>query len=75
MKDVEITTPFIKLDSLIKFAGLCHTGGEAKALVQGGGAQVNGHVCTERGKKLRDGDVVRLTGDGKSVTLRVKQES
>ena len=31
---VSIHTEFIKLDSLLKFAGLCDTGGFAKELVQ-----------------------------------------
>ena len=30
MERVVIHTDFIKLDALLKFAGLCETGGEAK---------------------------------------------
>ncbi|HBD72113.1 MAG TPA: RNA-binding S4 domain-containing protein, partial [Ruminococcus sp.] len=48
---VTIHTPFIKLDALLKFAGLCDTGGFAKELVQQGVVSVNGSVCTMRGKK------------------------
>ena len=36
------------------------TGGEAKERIQDGEVQVNGEVCTMRGKKLRPGDVVTL---------------
>ena len=36
MEKVRIHTEFIKLDALLKFAGLCETGGEAKELIQGG---------------------------------------
>ena len=57
---VKITTEFIKLDSLLKFAGLCDTGGFAKELVQQGQVRVNGEVCTMRGKKIRPGDVVEV---------------
>ena len=57
---VKITTEFIKLDSLLKFAGLCDTGGFAKKLVQQGQVRVNGEVCTMRGKKIRPGDVVEV---------------
>ena len=57
---VKITTEFIKLDSLLKFAGLCDTGGFAKELVQQGQVKVNGEVCTMRGKKIRPGDVVQV---------------
>ena len=55
-KDVKITTEFIKLDALLKFAGVAGTGGEAKEAVQAGAVSVNGEVCTMRGKKLRPGD-------------------
>ena len=51
MQKILIHTEFIKLDALLKFAGLCETGGEAKELVQGGAVKVNGEVCTMRGKK------------------------
>ncbi|MBE6737352.1 MAG: RNA-binding S4 domain-containing protein [Ruminococcus sp.] len=51
-----INDEFIKLDSLMKFSGLCATGGEAKLLIQSGQVLVNGEVCTMRGKKMRDGD-------------------
>lgn len=46
-----IHTEFIKLDALLKYAGLCETGGEAKSVVQEGLVCVNGEACTMRGKK------------------------
>ena len=68
MEKVRIHTEFIKLDALLKFAGLCETGGEAKELVQGGAVKVNGEVCTMRGKKIRPGDVVAFNGQTLTVT-------
>ena len=59
---VKIHTEFIKLDALLKFAGVTETGGEAKEAIQAGEVQVNGEVCTMRGKKLRPGHVVALEG-------------
>ena len=59
-QEVKISTEFIKLDALLKFAGLTETGGEAKEAVQAGRVKVNGQVCTMRGKKLRPGDTVAL---------------
>ena len=61
-KTVPITTEFIKLDALLKFAGVTETGGEAKQAIQDGEVQVNGEVCTMRGKKLRPGDRVEQSG-------------
>ena len=62
MKTITITTEFIKLQDLLKFANLVETGGEAKELIQGGEVQVNGETCTMRGKKLYDGDKVGFDG-------------
>lgn len=62
MERVVISTPFIKLDSFLKFCGAAETGGQAKELVQEGLVSVNGEVCGMRGKKLRDGDVVSVEG-------------
>ncbi len=59
---VAIATEFIKLDALLKFAGVTETGGEAKEAIQAGEVKVNGAVCTMRGKKLRPGDIVELSG-------------
>lgn len=68
---VSIHTEFIKLDSLLKFAGLCYTGGFAKELVQQGAVRVNGEVCTMRGKKIRPGDAVTVD----KYTVRVTAEA
>lgn len=62
MKIITITTEFIKLQDLLKFANLVESGGEAKERVQGGEVQVNGEVCTMRGKKIRPGDIVVFEG-------------
>lgn len=58
MEKIEITTEFIKLDSLLKFAALVGTGGEAKYVIAEGMVKVNGEVCTMRGKKIYPGDKV-----------------
>ena len=67
MEKILIHTEFIKLDSLLKLAGLVETGGEAKLLIQNGQVEVNGEVCTMRGRKLRPGDTVTL--DGRTVAI------
>lgn len=59
-EQIKITTEFIKLDQLLKFAGITYTGGEAKTAIQNGEILVNGEVCTQRGKKIRPGDTVIL---------------
>lgn len=55
---IYITTPFIKLDSAMKLSGIADTGGMAKMLIEDGLVKVNGEICTQRGKKLVDGDKI-----------------
>ena len=59
---ISIRPPFIKLDQLLKFAGLIGTGGEAKELVAEGLVKVNGEVVTQRGKKVYPGDILSFGG-------------
>ncbi len=60
MQEVVITTEFIKLDQFLKFAELVDSGGVAKLFIKEELVRVNSEVCTSRGKKLYDGDVVEL---------------
>ena len=62
MREIAITTEFIKLQDLLKLAGLVETGGEAKERIQAGEALVNGETCLQRGKKLRPRHVVTYRG-------------
>ena len=66
--EIEITTEFIKLDALLKFAALVGTGGEAKFVIAEGLVKVNGETCTMRGKKLRAGDTVEFNGETITIT-------
>ena len=59
---VVIGTEFIKLESAMKLANILPSGGAAKAEIQGGAVQVNGEVCTMRGKKLYPGDSFTYEG-------------
>ena len=68
---VAISTEFIKLQDAMKYANIVYSGGEAKALIQEGAVEVNGEVCTMRGKKLRPGD--KFTFDG--TDYRITQQA
>ena len=63
----KIQTEFIRLDALLKLANLVQSGGQAKWIIQEGSVTVNGEVCTQRGKKIRAGDMV--TFNGKTITV------
>lgn len=69
MKEIKINTEFIKLQQLIKLTGIVGQGSDAKILIFNGEVKVNGKVCTERGKKVRNGDIVEITNFG---TFKIK---
>ena len=56
IREVNITTPDIRLDAALKLSSAVSTGGQAKMVIQDNIVKVNGEVCTLRGKKLSDGD-------------------
>ena len=58
MEKISIHSEFIKLDSLMKYAAMVGSGGEAKTVIAEGMVRVNGEVCTMRGKKIYPGDTV-----------------
>lgn len=62
MEVIRISTEFIKLDALLKFAALVGTGGEAKLVIAEGLVGVNGETCTQRGRKIYPGDSVDFQG-------------
>ena len=67
---VPIETEFIKLQDAMKFANIVYSGGEAKVLIQEGQVQVNGEVCTMRGKKLHSGDTFSFDGTVYGITAK-----
>lgn len=58
--EIKINSEFIKLDSLLKYAGIVETGGIGKEIILEERIKVNGEVCTARGKKIRKGDKVQI---------------
>ena len=67
-EDIPIHTEFIKLQDFLKFANAVESGGMAKTMILAEEVQVNGEVCTMRGKKLHPGDVVTFMGNSWRVT-------
>ena len=66
---IKVEGEFIKLQDLLKFSGLCQTGGHAKIVIQNGEVKVNGEVCTMRGKKMRTGDVAEYDNEQVEVIM------
>lgn len=70
MEIIKIDEEYIRLDNLMKFTGMCNSGGRAKFLIQGGEVKLNGEICTMRGKKIRPGDKVEY--DGRTVEVAIE---
>lgn len=60
VEQIEINTDYIKLDQFLKWAGACDNGAEAKGFILDGLVKVNGNVELQRGKKLRNCDIVEF---------------
>lgn len=67
MEILKIRDEYIKLGQVLKLSGICDSGVDAKHLIADGMVTVNGEVELQRGKKLRQGDVVVC--DGKSIQI------
>lgn len=68
MEIIKLRDEYIKLGQALKAAGLAETGVAAKYAIEDGLVKVNGQVEYQRGKKLRDGDVVDYHGE----TIRIE---
>ncbi len=66
---VSIKTDFIKLDSLLKYAGIVETGGIGKEIILEERIKYNGEICTQRGKKVRKGDKVQIDEIGTEIVV------
>ena len=67
--DVEVSGGTIRLGQFLQLAGLVDTGADAKQLIAEGSAMVNGEPELRRGRQLRDGDVVEVSGQCARVAL------
>ncbi len=72
MEEIVINTPSIKLDQLVKFAGIAESGAKAKILVELGEFNVNGELCTKRGKKIKPGDIIEYKSKKYKITIDYK---
>lgn len=67
---MQISTPFIKLDSFLKAENMVASGGEAKIVIAEGLVTVNGEVELRRGRKLYPGD--RVTFDRQTFMVETE---
>ena len=63
MEKIYLRDEYIKLGQALKAAGLVGSGVDAKFVIADGLVSVNGEVEYQRGKKLRNGDLVEYNGE------------
>ena len=61
--EIHLREEFIKLGQALKAAGLVESGVVAKDVIVNGEVLVNGQTEYQRGKKLKDGDIVEFEGN------------
>ncbi|MDO5707320.1 MAG: RNA-binding S4 domain-containing protein [Andreesenia angusta] len=68
MKKIQIKDEYIKLDQFLKYVGITGTGGESKNIIKDEYVLVNNEIVTQRGKKLKSGDIISIVnGDEKYI--------
>lgn len=65
MENCQFTGEYIQLNQFLKKENLASSGGEARAMIEEGLVRVNGSVAHEIRKKLRNGDIVEVSGYGR----------
>lgn len=59
-KEIKIKTEFIRLDQLLKWAGIVGSGVEAKFMIEAGNVLVNEEIELRRGRKVFNNDSVQI---------------
>lgn len=67
----ELIDEFITLTNLLKVCNLAYSGGHAKLLIQSGNVKLDGLICTQRGKKIIAGNIVKCNIDGEITQIDV----
>lgn len=63
MDNIFIKDEFIKLGQALKLSGEVSSGVDAKFMIADGLVKVNNVTCTQRGKKLYEGDKIEFNGN------------
>ena len=63
MKEVKITTEYIKLGQLLKYVGIIDNGSLAKIYLAENEVIINGEKDDRRGRKLYPGDVIEISNE------------
>ncbi|AKL93529.1 RNA binding protein containing a single S4 domain [Clostridium aceticum] len=62
LREFKLEGEYIKLDQLLKSTDIVGSGGHAKIIILNEEVKVNGEIVTQRGKKIKLGDLVEVEG-------------
>ena len=62
METVYFRDEYVTLNQFLKIAGIAYTGGEGKEMIREGLVFVNGEQEIRRGRKIRKGDKITVSG-------------
>ena len=68
MEEIQIYGDFIQLDQFLKKTDRISSGGETGAYLEANKITLNGKKVTEKRKKLRAGDMLKIDGDEYKLT-------
>ncbi len=68
MKEIVINTEFIQLQNVLKILNIIYSGGESKVYLSMNDVYVNDEIERRRGRKLYDGDILKI--EGKSYIIK-----
>lgn len=74
MENIKISTDYIKLDQLLKFANIAENGADAKYLIVNGYVYLNGEKETRRGKKVFANDIVKVEYENDCIELKICEQ-
>lgn len=60
MKEIKITSEYIKLGQFLKFATIIDSGAQAKQFLEEYDIYVNGEIEKRRGRKLYNNDIIEF---------------
>lgn len=72
MEKITIHTEYIKLNAFLKLANIISNGSDVKEMLEMKRIKVNGVVAFERGKKLRNGDIVTIDDNNSYEVIEEK---
>ena len=69
--EIQITTEFIKLDQLLKWAGIIESGGQVKLLLADELIKLNGAIETAKRRKIKPGDIIEISFGNRTTKAEV----